>query len=101
MQSVIQVLYYAERDIQLAQKWYEKKSPELGKKFKLQIVNAIDSLLDPKIEYGSVYNGLSRIFVKRFPYVIYYRRHDTQNRIIVYAILHEKQNRDSVLKGRV
>lgn len=85
----------------LATDWYESSQIGLGKRFKKEIVIAIDSALHPVKAYGPVYMSLSRVFVNKFPYVIYFRIDADRNRLIVYAILHEKQNRKNILKKRV
>jgi len=45
--------------------------------------------------------SLSRIFVKDFPYVVYFKTDSTKNRIVIYAVLSEKQNREDALEKRV
>ena len=94
------VVPFAKLDIQHAFEWYESKQYDLGKRFKVQVVKAIDILLDSRKDYGSIYMGLSRVFVKKFPYVVYFRKDSKRNRIVIYAVLHEKQNRE-ILKKRI
>ncbi len=69
--------------------------------FKKKIITAIDSILNPQKGYGPVYLSLSRVFVEKFPYVIYFKMDVARNRLVVYAVLNEKQNREDVLKKRV
>lgn len=97
----IVVLPSAKSDIQLAIDWYESSQIGLGKRFKKEIVIAIDSVLHPVKAYRPVYMSLSRVFVNKFPYVIYFKIDTDGNRLIVYAVLHEKQNRENVLKKRM
>ena len=73
----------------------------LVKDLKKEIVIAIDSVLHPVKAYGPVYMSLSRVFVNKFPYVIYFKIDTDRNRLIVYAVLHEKQNKENVLKKRM
>ena len=94
------VLPFAKSDIQHAFEWYESKQFDLGKKFKVQVVKSIDTLLDSRRDFGSIYMGLSRVFVKKFPYVVYFRKDPKRNRLVIYAVLHEKQNRE-ILKQRI
>jgi plasmid stabilization system protein ParE len=97
----IVVLPSAKSDIKLAADWYESNQIGLGKKFKSEIFIAFDSILHPAKGYGPVYMGLSRMFVNNFPYVIYFRPDTKRNRIVVYAVLHEKQHRQVILEKRV
>jgi len=100
MPFVIVVLPSAKSDLQSAADWYEKKKFGLGKRFSEEIIKAIDSIDNPVKEYGSAFLNLSRIFVKHFPYIIYFRKDLSRQRIIVYAILHDKQDRELILKER-
>lgn len=96
----IAVLPLAKSDIQSAADWYESQKPGLGKKVKDHIVKAIEQIADPLRGYGPVYRNLSRIFVEQFPYSIYFMIDDTRQRIVIYAVLHQKQDREEVLKNR-
>lgn len=94
------ILSAAKSDIQSAYDWYESRQVGLGKQFKQEIIQAIDSIPDSRKGYGPVYLNLSRVFVKKFPYVIYFKIDFTRNRVVVYAILNEKQNREDILQDR-
>ncbi len=91
----------AKSDIQSAIHWYEKQKTGLDKRFKKYLINAIDSLSDPIKGYGPVYMNLSRIPVRKFPYVIYFKIDLLRKKIVIYAVLHKKQSRENVLKERV
>jgi plasmid stabilization system protein ParE len=47
---LLQIIFLpsAKSDIQSAVNWYEKQQPGLGKRFKKQIIGAIDSILDTR-----------------------------------------------------
>jgi hypothetical protein len=68
MSFKIVVIPSAKADIKSAEKWYETQQEGLGKKFKLQIVKAIDSIAEPVRGNGPVYVSLSRAFIEKFPY---------------------------------
>lgn len=84
----IVILPSAKSDIQRAAIWYEGKEIGLGKKLKYQIVKAIDLIGDPVRGYAPVYMNLSRVFVEKFPYIIYFKSDERRQRIVVYALLH-------------
>ena len=94
------VLPQAKSDIQSATDWYENQQQGLGKKFKQQIIKAIDAIGDPVRGYGFVYINLSRVFVEKFPYCIYFIMDEVKQTVVIYAVLHGKQNRNSTLEQR-
>lgn len=100
MASAIVFLPAAKNDIKNASDWYENRRPGLGKEFRKIIVETTDSLSDQIKEYGPVYMGLSRIITKKFPFVIYFQKDVNRSRLVVYAVLHKKQNKD-ILKRRI
>lgn len=100
MAFAIVFLPAAKIDIKNASAWYDDKRFGLGKDFRKAIVETTDSLSDQMKEYGQVYMGLSRIITKRFPFVIYFKKDAGRDRLVVYAVLHKKQNRD-ILKKRL
>ncbi|MGC4037213.1 MAG: type II toxin-antitoxin system RelE/ParE family toxin [Chitinophagaceae bacterium] len=90
----------AKEDLISAVAWYEEKQYNLGKRFQGEIIKTIDSLNNPVKYYGPVYRGLSRVFVKQFPYVLYFKKDISTQCITVFAILHEKQDKISALGDR-
>jgi plasmid stabilization system protein ParE len=101
MQLQIVILPSAKSDIQSAYDWYENQQTGLGRKFAEQVVKAIDILHDTLRGYGAVYMSLSRIFVKNFPYVIWFKTDSVGDKVVIYAVLNEKQNREDILKKRI
>lgn len=49
------ILSFAKLDIQSASDWYESRQVGLSKRFKQEIIQAIDSILDARKGYGPVY----------------------------------------------
>ena len=87
-------------EIEQAGKWYAAQQPDLDKRFTETILVTIERLQSDKIIYGAVYRGLSRVLVKRFPYIIYFKKDIGSNLIIIYGILHIKQSRSQLDKRR-
>jgi plasmid stabilization system protein ParE len=93
----IKVLPKAKADISNTMNWYKKEGgKELALNFKEHIFTVVENLQNDIVEHGKVKFGLSRIFVKKFPYVIYFIVAD--NTITIFAVLHKKQNTDKLLK---
>ena len=88
----------ASEDVKNACKWYSGQQDNLDEKFIKQLSFAIETLQSDKIIHGAVYLGLGRIFVKRFPYVIYFRKDLIKKQIIVFGVIHAKQSKDVLHK---
>jgi plasmid stabilization system protein ParE len=85
-------------EIESARNWYGQQQPGVEEKFTENIFAAIEKLQSDKIIYGSIYRGLSRVFVKRFPYIVYFRKNTEHNVIIIFGVLHIKQSRSRLDK---
>ena len=85
----IVLLPLAADDIRAATQWYAEKGSNLGERFKNEVSSQIDNLKDDVIERAPVYQELSRVFIKKFPYVIYYQKQSSAGVIIVFAVLHQ------------
>ena len=86
------------REIENAANWYSEHQDHLGEKFKKNVLAAIDTLQSDKLIHGSVYKDLSGIFVKRFPYAIFFRKDTVSKQIVISAALHSKQDRSTLDK---
>lgn len=96
----IVLLPLAGKDIRVAIEWYDEKSYGLGEKFREEVFAQIDRIKDDFLERGPVYEGVSRVLVKKFPYIIYYQKDPVTETITVYAVLHKKQDK-GILSKRV
>jgi len=92
----IAILKAAEQDIQSAIKWYEQQNISLGEKFRESLFLQIDSLKKNFIEYGPVFRGFSRILLKRYPYVVYFKKDHEERTIKIFAVLNKKQDRSNL-----
>jgi hypothetical protein len=65
------VIPEAASDINQAAEWYLKEGNEfVSSRFKQHLINAVEQIQNTNIEHAVVYNGLNRVFVKRFPFTI-------------------------------
>ncbi len=88
------------REIEHAATWYSEQQEDLGQKFKENIFAEIDKLQSDNLIHGPVYKHLSRVFAKRFPYSIFFRKDRMRKLIIISGVLHSKQN-SSILDKRI
>jgi toxin ParE1/3/4 len=84
----------AKSDIKNAKIWYEDKQIGLGIDFVYKVIQQINQLQDETVEHKVSFDNIRRVFVNRFPYVIYYERLEDKNLIIIVAVLHEKQDKN-------
>ena len=87
-------------DIENAAEWYAERKEGLGDSFKEYTLAAIEKLRSGNITYKIVHRGLSRVIVKRFPYLIYFKKNPQQKQIIIAAVLHMRQSKSN-LKNRI
>lgn len=67
----IVILPDARKDILKASQRYEDRSENAGLKFKMKAIEYIDTLQSDFVKHGQVFKGLSRVFMKGFPYQIF------------------------------
>jgi plasmid stabilization system protein ParE len=89
----IKVTSEAKQEIIAAKQWYEEQQPDLGKDFAKTVKQQIESLKSGIVDHKIVFDETRRVLVKRFPYVIYYIRRETDKTVNIIAVLHERQNK--------
>jgi toxin ParE1/3/4 len=86
----------AEIDLREAKDWYESQRAGLGKEFIAEIEAALRALLRDPQRYTVYYRGFRRVFVRRFPYKLFYRL--DADRVIVSRILHARRDHPQLLR---
>jgi len=76
----------AERDLADAIQWYESARPGLSWDFRLALDATLTRIVNHPEAYAFIAHGLRRALLSRFPYGIFYRRHEAG--IQVVGILH-------------
>ena len=80
----------AEEDIREAYSYYQQCRAGLGNDFLESVENGFNRILtNPKI-YRETHNSLRRLFIKRFPFGIFYKIIDTK--ILVFAVIHASRD---------
>ena len=70
--------------------WYERRQAGLGDDFTAKVENALDRLILSPTSYGTVFHGMRRLAVKRFPYGIYYFVRGEL--VLIVAVFHSRRN---------
>lgn len=82
----------AKEDITNAFNWYEEKSPGLGSKFLSALSVELNKINTVLVEEKKVYKDFQKHSFKEFPYYIYYKKDENKQLIIIFAVLHKKQD---------
>jgi len=83
---VIEMLFWAEQDLNEVAKYYNTLSDELGDKFYKEVRNVIEALkINPFYQTDS--KGLRKIPVNKFPYKVYFKVDEKNNIVFIEAII--------------
>lgn len=88
----------AEQDLFDAQRWYEAQREGLGREFRLTVDELFARLRENPYMYPTVYRGLRRAVLRRFPYLVYFAA-DSEI-VSVVACLHGKR-RPGLIESRL
>ncbi|AQX05805.1 plasmid stabilization system protein [Elizabethkingia meningoseptica] len=86
----------AQQDIREAMDWYREQREDLPEKLFSKIEDCLEKIEKKPEYFQKRYREIRIVFTKRFPYGIYYTIEE--NMIFVHAVLHTKQNPDTVEK---
>lgn len=81
----------AQKDILEAIAWYEEVRKGLGNELLIAIENKRHFIEENPYYHEDKYKGIRKAITKRFPYILYYRI-ESENEVLVYAVLHMKRN---------
>ena len=88
----------AKKDIAESIKWYKNKGEYTSDRFKMSVFQTIESLKNDSVENAKILIRLNRVFVKKFPFVIYYLKENKS--IIIFGVLHNKRSK-AIIEGRL
>lgn len=81
----------AELDLLVAAGWYEAQRPGLGAEFIEELSLVVASLAENALLYADLFEGVRRVFARRFPYAVSFQIVDGE--VIVISILHMHRQR--------
>ena len=79
----------AQDELVHARKWYESRSPGLGRAFADAIEAVVERISASPLEFPTVHAEVRRAVLSRFPYAVYFRISD--DTIVVLAV-HGRQD---------
>ena len=95
----ILIFLKAKKDIAESIKWYKNRAGEYtSDRFKISVFETIDNLKNDSVENAKILIGLNRVFVKKFPFIIYYLKENKS--IIIFGVLHNKRSK-AIIEGRL
>lgn len=83
-------------EITEAAKWYAEKSFIASENFEKEINEAFKYLQVTITEHRKVFADIRVLSLKVFPYNIYYIKEETDKKVFIIAILHNKRNSDFI-----
>jgi plasmid stabilization system protein ParE len=84
----------ARSDIKEAKVWYKKQQPGLEKRFAFSVKSAIKHLATMPTVHAVRYKNVRIALLKTFPYAIHYYIDDSNDFIVIVAIVHAARNPD-------
>jgi plasmid stabilization system protein ParE len=90
MSETVVLLPAASRDMDEAYRWYEDRSPGLGREFARSVDACLDGICRNPELYEIVYKQYRRAIVRRFPYAIFFKARNQA--ITVYSVFHCSQD---------
>ncbi len=84
----------AVKDIGEISDWYNKRSPNLGSKFKKSLKIQINTLKLNVYSSSLRYNKVRCLVMKKFPFLIHYKIDEINNTVVVFAVIHTSRNPD-------
>lgn len=77
-------------DISDAYEWYESKQPNLGDKFKRQLLKTFKSVHSNPTGFQIIFDNQRQANVSKFPFVVVFEILNLD--IVVFAVFHTSQN---------
>jgi len=81
----------ADRDVDKAHQWYDRRGRGMGRRFRDRVELTIERIESNPYLYAPFWTDVRIASVPKFPYLVYYRV--TPTRIDVFAVLHASRNR--------
>lgn len=95
MSFKVYIRHAAEQDILAAADWYDQQQADLARQFYQELVATIKRLETTPLIYQTVYRGVRRAVLHRFPYLVWYRVEEQS--VTVLACTHARAHPDAAL----
>lgn len=82
MSYIVRIRRSAERDIEIAQSWYEDQRTGLGEEFHAEIDRVLEILAQFPLIYQVAHGEARKVELKRFPYLVWYRVRGTTVQVL-------------------
>ena len=86
------ILPAANKDVKESAAWYELKRKGLGKRFVFDVRKKINRIKKSPLIYATRYDDIKTAVLDVFPFMIHYSINDSDNVIVISAVLHTSRN---------
>jgi plasmid stabilization system protein ParE len=80
----------AERELLQAERWFEERQAELGRRFRDSVDATIERIRQFPLAFPAVHGDKRRAIVPHFPYGLYFRLIDDQ--IVIAGVVHGRRD---------
>jgi plasmid stabilization system protein ParE len=96
----LELHYYDEViiDIREAKQWYRKQQRNLDKRFAEDIKITVKRLQKKPLNYEVKYRNVRIAYCDVFPYAVHFYINDSENKLIIIAIVHQHRDPDYASK---
>lgn len=86
------ILPLAKEDIREAERWYNKQSPGLGKKFTAEVRESVRFIRQNPTACNIRYDKVRTVVLKVFPFMIHYTINEASKSVVISAVLHTSRD---------
>lgn len=86
------ILPLAKEDIHEAERWYNKQSPGLGKKFTAEVRESVRFIRQNPTACNIRYDKVRTVVLKVFPFMIHYTINEASKSVVISAVLHTSRD---------
>jgi plasmid stabilization system protein ParE len=86
------ILPLAKEDIRDAARWYDKKSPGLGKRFTAEVRDSVRYIKQIPTACSIRYDQVRTAVLRVFPFMIHYTINEANKSVIISAVLHTSRD---------
>lgn len=100
MNFLVSIVPKAEEDILESINWYNTERPNLWFEFFDQLTETLGTIEQSPKLFAIRFKAIRAAPLKQFPFLIYYKILESENRVIILGALHTSRNPKTILKRK-